>query len=225
MIIPVLNEEASIGLVLADLPDDLVSRVIVVDNGSTDQTGQVASNAGAIVVKEPQRGYGAACLRGMAEARQYHPDLIVFLDGDYSDHPEDLSLLVKPILEDNYDMVIGSRMLGRREPGALPIQSLVGNYMVPRFIRLLYGHHYTDLGPFRAIRFPELLSLAMEDQTYGWTVEMQIKAIRLGLQITEVPVRYRRRIGQSKVSGTIKGTIFAGYKILWTVFRYARRSV
>ncbi len=218
VIIPVLNEEASIGLVLADLPDDLVSRVIVVDNGSTDQTGAVASNAGAIVVKERQRGYGAACLRGMAEARKYHPDLIVFLDGDYSDHPEDLALLVKPILEDNYDMVIGSRMLGRREPGALPIQSLVGNYMVPRIIRLLYGHHYTDLGPFRAIRYDRLLDLNMEDTNYGWTVEMQIKAAQKKYRTVDVPVQYRQRIGVSKITGTLSGAVRAGFKILWVTF-------
>jgi glycosyltransferase involved in cell wall biosynthesis len=166
VIIPVLNEEDAIGLVLADIPARMVSRVIVVDNGSTDRTGQMASEAGAIVVRESKRGYGVACLRGMAEAKQYQPDLIVFLDGDYSDYPEDMALLVKPILEAGFDMAIGSRMLGQREPGALPIQSLIGNYLVPQIIRFLYGHHYTDLGPFRAIRYDRLVDLNMEDMNF-----------------------------------------------------------
>lgn len=224
MIIPVLNEEDSIGLVLADIPKELISRVIVVDNGSTDRTNQIASEAGAIVVREPQRGYGAACLRGMAAAKQYHPDLIVFLDGDYSDRPEDMYLLVKPILEEGYDMTIGSRMLGHREPGALPIQSLIGNYMVPIIIRFLYGHHYTDLGPFRAIRYDQLLALNMEDTNFGWTVEMQIKAAQKKYRTIDVPVRYRQRVGVSKITGTLSGAVRAGFKILWVTFTYVFRK-
>jgi glycosyltransferase involved in cell wall biosynthesis len=224
VIIPVLNEEDAIGLVLADIPARMVSRVIVVDNGSTDRTGQMASEAGAIVVRESKRGYGVACLRGMAEAKQYQPDLIVFLDGDYSDYPEDMALLVKPILEAGFDMAIGSRMLGQREPGALPIQSLIGNYLVPQIIRFLYGHHYTDLGPFRAIRYDRLVDLNMEDTNFGWTVEMQIKAAQKKYRTIDVPVRYRQRIGVSKITGTLSGAVRAGFKILWVTFTYVFRK-
>jgi glycosyltransferase involved in cell wall biosynthesis len=220
VIIPVLNEEDSIGLVLGDIPAGLASRVIVVDNGSTDRTGEVAARAGAIVVREPQRGYGAACLRGIEEAGRFAPDIIVFLDGDYSDHPEEMPLLVNPILEEGYDMVIGSRILGNREPGALPVQALIGNLMVPRIIRVLYGARYTDLGPFRAIRFDRLLALGMEDRNFGWTVEMQIKAARQGYRVLDVPVRYRRRVGVSKITGTFSGAVRAGIKILWVTLTY-----
>lgn len=224
VIIPVLNEEHSIGLVLDDIPQRLVSHVVVVDNGSTDRTTEVALSAGALVVREPERGYGAACLRGIEEARRFNPDIVVFLDGDYSDHPEEMPMLVKPIIEDGYDLVIGSRMLGEREPGALPVQSLVGNFLVPRIMRILYGAYTTDLGPFRAIRFDKLLALDMKDRNFGWTVEMQIKAARARYRTLDVPVRYRRRVGVSKITGTWSGAVRAGVKILWLTFTHVFRA-
>ncbi len=221
VIIPVLNEEDSIGLVLSHLSEGLATAVIVVDNGSTDRTSAVAEAGGAVVVREPRRGYGAACLRGMAEAARFTPDIIVFLDGDYSDYPEEMASLVRPIAEEGCDMVIGSRMLGRRAPGAMPIQSLIGNILVPRIIRWLYGHRYTDLGPFRAIRYDRLLELEMADKDFGWTVEMQIKAAQKKYRTLDVPVRYRKRVGVSKITGTLTGAVRAGVKILWVTFRYA----
>ncbi len=221
VIIPVLNEEGSIGLVLSHIPEGLATAVIVVDNGSTDRTSAVAEDAGAVVVREPRRGYGAACLRGIAAAARFTPDIIVFLDGDYSDYPEEMVGLVRPIGEEGCDMVIGSRMLGRRVPGSMPIQSLIGNVLVPRIIRWLYGHRYTDLGPFRAIRYDRLLELEMADKDFGWTVEMQIKAARKKYRTLDVPVRYRKRVGVSKITGTLVGAVRAGLKILWVTFRYA----
>ena len=221
VIIPVLNEEESIGLVLAHIPEDMAAAVIVVDNGSTDRTATVAAEGGAVVVREPRRGYGAACLRGMAEAARFAPDVIVFLDGDYSDYPEEMADLVRPILDEGYDMVIGSRMLGHRAPGSMPVQAVIGNVLVPRIIRWLYGHRYTDLGPFRAIRYERLLELEMADQNFGWTVEMQIKAAQKGYRTVDVPVNYRRRVGVSKITGTLSGAVRAGVKILWVTFRYA----
>ena len=221
VIIPVLNEEDSIGLVLAHIPEDMAAVVIVVDNGSTDRTATVAAEGGAVVVSQPRRGYGAACLRGMAEAARFAPDVIVFLDGDYSDYPEEMADLVRPILDEGYDMVIGSRMLGHRAPGSMPVQAVIGNVLVPRIIRWLYGHRYTDLGPFRAIRYERLLELEMADQNFGWTVEMQIKAAQKGYRTVDVPVSYRRRVGVSKITGTLSGAVRAGVKILWVTFRYA----
>lgn len=221
VIIPVLNEEDSIGLVLAHIPAGMAAAVIVVDNGSTDRTAAVASEGGAVVVSEPRRGYGAACLRGMAAAARFAPDVIVFLDGDYSDYPEEMADLVRPILDKGYDMVIGSRMLGRRAQGSMPVQAVIGNVLVPRIIRWLYGHRYTDLGPFRAIRYDRLLELEMADQNFGWTVEMQIKAAQKGYRTLDVPVSYRRRVGVSKITGTLSGAVRAGVKILWVTFRYA----
>jgi glycosyltransferase involved in cell wall biosynthesis len=221
VIIPVLNEEVTLPLVLAAIPAQVVEEVVVIDNGSTDRSMEIAHAHGATVLREPQRGYGAACLAGIAYLRAKAPDIVVFLDGDYSDHPEEIPALVQPLLTDGCDLVIGSRTQGRAEPGALLPQARFGNALATRLIRWIYGFSYSDLGPFRAIRFPALLRLGMVDRNYGWTVEMQIKAIQRGLTIAEVPVRYRKRAGgASKVTGTLKGTILAGYKILWTVFRY-----
>ncbi len=222
VLIPALNEEATLPTVLADLPTEVIDEVVVIDNGSSDHTVQVAHASGATVLSEPRRGYGSACLAGIEYLRAKRPDIVVFLDADYSDHPDELPTIVRPIVAGGCDLVIGSRTKGKAEPGALLLQARFGNALATLLIRLLYGFSYSDLGPFRAIRFSSLLELGMIDRTYGWTVEMQIKAIRQKLRIAEVPVRYRKRAGgESKVSGTIKGTVLAGCKILWTVFRYA----
>ncbi len=220
VIIPALNEEQAIGRVLADIPAGLVSDVIVVDNGSTDATPDVARDAGARVVHESERGYGAACLRGIASLDP-KTDVVVFLDGDYSDHPDEMALLVGPIRDGRADMVLGSRSLGRREKGAMPFQARFGNKLSCFLMRLLFRVSYTDLGPFRAVSRSALDAMGMVDRGYGWTIEMQIKAARLGLKVREVPVSYRVRIGQSKISGTIRGTIGAGTKIIFTILRYA----
>jgi glycosyltransferase involved in cell wall biosynthesis len=227
VIIPALNEAASLPAVLADLP--AVGRVIVVDNGSTDDTAAIARQHGATVVTESQRGYGAACLRGLAAIRDFitqgqsPPRFIVFLDADYSDHPELLPQLVAPLADDKADFVLGSRLLGVREPGAMPPQSVYGNRLACGLLRVLFGGRYTDLGPFRAIRYDKLCQLQMADEDFGWTIEMQIKALRAKLRIQEIPVPYRRRVGQSKISGTLRGTIRAGAKILYTIARHGWR--
>ena len=221
VIIPAFNEARSIGLVIGDLPRDVVDEVVVVNNASTDETENNARAAGATVVTENNQGYGWACLRGIEYARQKNPDVVVFLDGDYSDHPEEITDLLAPILRNEADFVIGSRMTGRREPGAMLPQALFGNRLACWLMRVIWGADYTDLGPFRAIRFNQLLSIGMEDKTYGWTIEMQIKAIKAGLRCTEVPVSYRKRVGVSKITGTLSGTLKASYKILWTIARYA----
>lgn len=222
VIIPAVNEEASIGRVIGDLPKDLVRDIIVCNNGSTDRTAEMARNNGAIVVDEPRRGYGNACLAGMAYIQQQRktdlPDIVVFMDGDYSDFPGELPRLIAPILQGK-DMVIGSRVLGQPEAGALTIPQRFGNWLATFLIRHLYGFSYTDLGPFRAIRWEKLEALGMQDKNFGWTVEMQIKALKHQLSCTEVPVSYRKRIGTSKVSGTIMGSVRAGHKILWTIFK------
>jgi glycosyltransferase involved in cell wall biosynthesis len=224
VIIPAYNEAESIGKVIADIPRALVQEVVVVNNNSTDATEAVARAAGATVLREDRRGYGQACLAGIAYADAQkgpeRPDIIVFLDGDYSDFPGEIGLVVAPILEQGCDMVIGSRALGERERGSMTPQQVFGNWLATTLIRLFYRTRYTDLGPFRAIRFEQLLALQMQDTTYGWTVEMQLKAAKKHLKTTEVAVNYRRRIGVSKISGTVKGTIMAGYKILYTIFRY-----
>jgi hypothetical protein len=222
VVIPALNEEKSLPLVLAALPE--VDHVVVVDNGSTDRTAEVARAAGARVVSEPRRGYGSACLAGIAALKE--PEVVVFVDADFSDHPEELPLLVKPIMEGRADLVIGSRVLGTRERGALLPQARFGNALACFLMRILYGHRYTDLGPFRAVRFDALNRLGMRDRDFGWTVEMQVRALRQGLRVAEVPVSYRRRVGASKITGTVSGTLRAGYKILFTIFRHAlsRRS-
>lgn len=223
LIIPAYNEEASIGLVVADIPRDWVRDIIVCNNASTDKTAEVAAAGGATVVDQPRPGYGSACLAGMAHIAakkpSEQPDIVVFLDGDYSDHPEELPLLIKPILEAEMDMVIGSRATGAMESGAMQPQQIFGNWLATNLIRLFYNYHFTDLGPFRAIRWDKLQALDMQDPDFGWTVEMQVKAAKKKLRCTEISVTYRRRVGVSKVSGTIRGTIMAGYKILWTIFK------
>lgn len=223
VIIPAYNEEASIPLVLNDIPKDWVREVIVCNNASTDQTEKVAIAAGATVVKQPRKGYGSACLKGMEYIKnkpiKEQPDIVVFIDADYSDHPEELVPLVQPIIEHNYDLVIGSRALGDLEPGAMTPQQVFGNWLATNLIRLFYNYSFTDLGPFRAIQWDKLQDLNMADPDFGWTVEMQVKAAKMGMKCTEIPVTYRQRIGVSKVSGTIKGTILAGHKILWTIFK------
>ncbi|MCP9237492.1 glycosyltransferase family 2 protein [Lewinella sp. JB7] len=223
VIIPAYNEEASIGRVVGELPRHLLRDVIVCDNNSRDRTAQVGADAGAVVVREERAGYGSACLRGMAYIARRppheHPDIVVFIDGDHSDYPEQLPELVAPIVNDGYDLVIGSRALGESEAGSMTVPQVFGNWLATNLIRLFYGYAFTDLGPFRAIRYSTLVQLGMEDPDFGWTVEMQVRAARAGLQCTEVPVRYRRRIGVSKISGTLRGTILAGHKILWTIFK------
>lgn len=218
VIIPAFNEEASIGKVLQAIPPALVAEVLVVDNASTDQTARVASENGARVVTEPRRGYGSACLRGIA-ALSADSDCVVFLDADFSDHPDEMPLLVDPIARDEADLVIGTRMLGQREPGALYPQAYFGNRLACFLIRLGWGFRYTDLGPFRAIRRRSLEKLQMRDTNFGWTVEMQVRAVQEGLRITERPVSYRKRVGVSKITGTISGTVKAGAKILYTIAR------
>lgn len=220
VVIPAHNEEAAIGKVLASIPGCLVGQVIVVDNGSTDATAARARSMGATVVREERRGYGRACLAGIAALG--NPDIVVFLDGDFSDYPEEMPALIAPLLESNTDLVIGSRTLGKRQRGAILPQARLGNLLATRLIRRFFGVAYTDLGPFRAIRFDALNRLGMEDCDFGWTVEMQVKAARMGMRVAEVPVRYRRRIGDSKISGTIRGSLGAGCKILLTIFRHAR---
>ncbi|MDO6388943.1 glycosyltransferase family 2 protein [Pontibacter sp. BT731] len=223
VIIPAYNEENSIAHVISDIPADLVQEVIVVNNNSSDNTPEFARAAGATVLDEPRPGYGNACLKGIAyvaeKPLQEQPDLIVFLDGDYSDYPGELPQVVQPILEGSADLVIGSRVLGKREAGALMPQQIFGNWLATTLLRWLYGVRYTDLGPFRAIRFSTLQQLGMRDRNYGWTVEMQARAAKQKIRYAEVPVNYRKRIGVSKVSGTVKGSVLAGYKIILTIFK------
>ncbi|MEM7476479.1 MAG: glycosyltransferase family 2 protein [Planctomycetota bacterium] len=224
VIIPARNEEQSIEKVLGDLP--AVGMVLVVDNGSTDRTGQLASEVGATVVREDRPGYGQACWTGIewvqvnAPGMAFAPDYVAFLDADYSDHPDMLPELIRPIHTGDSDFVLGSRLLGKRERGAMPPQSVYGNKLAVFLMRFFWKHQYTDLGPFRAIHRDCLIDLNMQDRNFGWTVEMQIKAVHAKLRIQEVPVPYRCRIGTSKISGTITGTIRAGYKILYTIAKY-----
>lgn len=217
VVIPALNEERSLPLVLAELPP--VGAVIVADNGSTDRTAEVARAGGAQVVSAPRRGYGSACLAGIAAAKAHAPEVLVILDGDHSDHPAELPLLVDPVLAGDADLVLGDRTR-LAEPGSLTPQQVWGNRLATRLIARKCGHRYADMGPFRAVRFSSLLALDMTDPTWGWNVEMQLKAIQRGLRVQEVAVRYRPRIGTSKISGTIRGVLRAGVKILWAVERY-----
>jgi glycosyltransferase involved in cell wall biosynthesis len=221
VVIPVFNEAPSLPLVLRDIPRERRPRIVVADNGSTDGSGDLARAAGAEVVTEPRPGYGSACLAGLRHLAAAPPDVVIFLDGDHSDHPEEMERLLEPIAAGRAELVIGSRRLGRAERGALLPQARFGNWLATRLIRALYGFRYTDLGPFRAIRWEALAGLRMGDPDFGWTAEMQVKALRHGLRVEEVPVSYRRRVGVSKITGTVSGTFRAGYKILWTVFRHA----
>lgn len=220
VVIPAFNEELSIGKVVEAIPKDLIEHVIVVNNNSTDNTRTIAENAGAIVLDENRKGYGWACLKGIAKAEELKADIIAFMDGDFSDYPEELINVVNPIINNDMDMVIGSRVLGKREKGSLTPQQVFGNWLATKLIRIFYGARFTDLGPFRAIKTDALKQLKMADKTYGWTIEMQIKASKQKLKFCEVPVNYKKRIGVSKVSGTVKGTVLAGIKIIFAVFKY-----
>ena len=223
VITPALNEEKAIASVIRDVPKDSIRHFIVCDNGSTDRTAEIARSMGALVVHEPERGYGAACLKGIAYLNNLpideQPDIVVFIDADYSDFPEEIPELVRPIQEGKADLVIGSRVLGNADRGSLTFVQRFGNALATLLIRLIYGYQFTDLGPFRAIRFKTLLELGMKDRNFGWTVEMQIRAAKLKISATEIPVNYKNRIGKSKVSGTVKGSILAGYKIIYTIFK------
>jgi len=223
VVIPVFNERDSLPLVVGDIPAAAVSEIVVVDNASTDGTNLVAQRLPVRLIREERRGYGSACLAGVAAIRSDPPDVLVFLDGDYSDHPEEMPLLLNAV-EQGADLVIGSRALGQAEAGALLPQARFGNRLACWLIDLLYGHRYTDLGPFRAVRWSAYERLGMEDTNFGWTCEMQVKALRKGLKVAEVPVSYRRRVGVSKITGTVSGTLRAGYKILWTIARYGLRQ-
>ena len=218
VIIPAYNEVESIAKVISDIPRNHVSEIIVVDNNSNDGTADSARNVGATVLLEQRKGYGAACLKGIEYLKNIQPDTVIFLDGDYSDYPEELIKLIEPIAERDYDFVLGSRVIGKREKGSLPIQSMVGSMVAGFLIKLFWKVKYTDLGPFRAIKYSKLVQLDMKDKWFGWTVEMQIKAAKKNLKIVEVPVSYRKRIGKSKVTGTIKGTIMASIIIMKTIF-------
>ena len=225
VIIPAFNEASSIGKVLADIPSE-VNEVIVVNNGSTDDTAAVASKGNATVLHEDRKGYGYACLKGMQylATKNEKPSIVVFLDGDYSDYPEELSKIVAPILNENVDMVIGARVKELRESGSMTFPQIFGNWLATSLMWLFFGSKFTDLGPFRAIKYNKLLALNMEDKTYGWTVEMQLKALKKKYIYRELPVKYRNRIGVSKVSGTVKGAIFAGVKILTWIFKYTFKN-
>lgn len=222
VIIPAFNEENGVGQVLNELPKEQIRDIVVVNNASTDDTERVAREGGATVLREPVSGYGRACLKGINYliSTKPKPDIVVFLDADHSDYPEELMRLVEPIVQEKADLVIGSRVLGQKEKGSMTPQQIFGNWLATRLLKWFYGVKFTDLGPFRAVRFSSLLALDMQDKTYGWTVEMQLKAAKLKMRCVEVPVRYRKRIGFSKISGTVKGTILAGYKILYTIFKY-----
>lgn len=222
VIIPAYNEQDSIANVIRDIPKT-VEEVIVINNNSTDNTVINAKNAGATVLTENNKGYGYACLKGMDYIAKLSekPDIIVFLDGDYSDYPEELTKLVAPIINDNIDFVIGSRVKELREGGSMTPQQVFGNWLATFLMSLFFNAKFTDLGPFRAIKYNKLVALNMVDKTYGWTVEMQLKALKQKLSYIEIPVRYKQRIGVSKVSGTVKGSIFAGFKILGWIFKYS----
>ena len=225
VIIPAYNEADSIAKVIHDIPS-IVDEIIVVSNNSTDATETNAKNAGTTVLSETRKGYGYACLKGMAYIAELkiQPEIIVFLDGDYSDYPEELTKLVHPIINDNIDFVLGARVKELREKGSMTFPQIFGNWLATTLMSVIYNSTFTDLGPFRAIKYSKLLELNMEDKTYGWTVEMQLKILRKKMSYQEIPVNYRNRIGVSKVSGTIKGAIFAGVKILGWIFKYSLKK-
>lgn len=221
VIIPAFNEQNSIGSVIHDIPKDLVRDIIVVDNNSSDETSINAKNAGATVLKQPLQGYGNACLKGIefVTNKEHQPDVIVFLDADYSDFPQEMKLLLNKIWK-GADMVIGNRVKEKREKGSMTIPQIFGNWLACNLMKIMYGYRYRDLGPFRAIKLNKLQEIGMEDKTYGWTVEMQVKALKLKMNVQQVDVSYRKRIGHSKISGTVKGSVLAGYKIITTIFKY-----
>lgn len=225
VIIPAYNEEKAIGLVISEIPDE-VSEVIVVSNNSTDNTIEVAKKAGATVLSEDRKGYGYACLKGLEYLanKPEKPDIVVFIDGDYSDFPSELSKIVEPILHGDFDFVIGARVTELREKHSMTPQQIFGNWLATFLMKILYNAKYSDLGPFRAIKYEKLLALDMEDKTYGWTIEMQLKALKQKMTYTEIPVHYKNRIGVSKVSGTVKGTIMAGIKIIGWIFKHTLKN-
>ena len=223
VIIPAFNEENAVGKVVKDIPKDLVDEVIVVNNNSTDKTSEAANAEGATVLFEGTKGYGMACLKGidyLKNNRKEPTDIVVFIDADYSDYPEQMIELIKPIQENEAELVIGSRAKGQRDSGSMTVPQVFGNWLATSMIQLFFGAKFTDLGPFRAIRYSSLIALDMQDTTYGWTVEMQVKAVKQKMTFCEIPVDYRNRIGFSKISGTVKGTVLAGYKIITTIFKY-----
>ena len=219
VIIPALNEEKSISKVISSIPK-YVSEIIVVDNGSTDKTSKIAKSKGALILFESKKGYGHACIKAIEFLKFNPPNIIVFLDGDYSDYPEEMDLLINPIIKNKYEFVMGARIKKLREPGSMTLQQVFGNFLACFLLKVLYGVNFKDLGPFRAIKWESLQKLKMKDKTFGWTIEMQLKAIKHKLKYLEVPVKYRNRIGKSKISGTLTGTIMAGYKILLWIFKY-----
>jgi glycosyltransferase involved in cell wall biosynthesis len=221
VIIPAYNEEKSIPKVIEDIPKNLVSEFIVCNNNSKDKTAEVAAKAGATVLFEPKSGYGNACLKGIEylKNKAIATDIIVFMDGDYSDYPSEIVKIIEPLQSGNADLVIGSRHLGIKESGSMTLPQIFGNWLATKLIYIFYKVNFTDLGPFRAINWENLVHINMQDKTYGWTVEMQVKAAKLNMRCVEIPVNYRKRIGVSKVSGTVKGVILAGYKIIITIFK------
>ena len=225
VIIPAFNEERAIARVIGEIPN-FVREIIVVSNNSTDDTVATAQNAGATVLSEPRRGYGYACLKGLdyLAALPTPPDIVVFLDGDYSDYPEEMTKLIAPIVENDVDFVLGARVEALRERGAMTPQQIFGNWLATKLMSLFFGSRFTDLGPFRAIKYSHLCALNMEDQTYGWTVEMQLKVLKKNMTYVEIPVRYKNRIGDSKVSGTLKGTLMAGVKIIGWILKYSLKK-
>ena len=218
VIIPAFNEEQSLPKVIADIPS-FADEIIVVDNGSTDMTAKAAQDAGATVLTENEKGYGAACLKAIDYIKDKNYDIVVFLDGDYSDFPEEMNLVVEPIIKEDYDLVIGSRMIGKMEKGAMLPQAIFGNWLASFLIKLFWGYKFTDLGPFRAVKYSSFVKLNMADRNYGWTVELQVNAAKQKMKSTEVPVSYRKRIGKSKVTGTLSGTVKASAKILYLIFK------